>query len=119
MEEIWKDVENFEGLYQVSNYGRVWSVRKNKFIRMHKNNYDEEYLSVQLHKNKYVKCYQIHRLVFETFVRKLKDTECCHHLDHNPKNNRLDNLEAMDKSTHFSMHQKGIPKSAEHRQKMR
>lgn len=119
MEEIWKDIEGFEDLYQVSNFGRVWSIRKKKFIKLIKHNKNEQYLTLQLHKDKYIKCYQIHRLVYETFVRKLKQNECCHHKDHDPTNNRLDNLEAMNKSVHFSMHQKGIPKTDEHKRKIR
>lgn len=119
MIEIFKDIEGFEGLYQVSNYGRVWSTRRKKYLKLIKHVKDEEYLTLQLHKDKYIKCYQIHRLVYETFVRKLKQNECCHHKDHNPQNNRLDNLEAMDKSVHFSMHNKGIPKTDEHKRKLR
>lgn len=119
MKEFFKDVEGFEGLYQVSNWGRVWSIRNKKFMKLIKHNKNEEYLTVQFRKCGHIKTFQVHRLVFETFVRKLKQTECCHHKDHNPQNNRLDNLEAMDKSVHFSMHQKGIPKTDEHRRKIR
>ena len=73
MKEIWKDVKGYEGLYQVSNLGRV---RNAKTLRLKKleTRYDE-YLFVRFHNNGYSGIRSVHRLVAETFVenKDLKD----------------------------------------------
>ena len=71
MEEIWKDVQGYEGYYQVSNLGRVKSLeRKSKLNRKIKERilapreHTGGYLRVQLSR----KDFYIHRLVAETFI---------------------------------------------------
>ena len=49
MEEIFKDIEGYEGLYQISNFGRVYSLISKKFMKPFKN--QDGYLQVQLYKN--------------------------------------------------------------------
>ena len=68
MEEIWKDIKGYEGLYQVSNLGRVRSLKhrgKNEIrirkIRIRKDNY----MDISLYKNGKAKYEPIHRLVPE------------------------------------------------------
>ena len=107
--EVWKPVVGYEGLYDVSNYGRV----RNKEWRpgMHHSNIIIKqrrdrggYMHVTLHKNGEVKRFCVHRLVYEAFVGNLPKYEHkgkghCHemweinHKDENKENNRLDNLE--------------------------
>ena len=100
MNEIWKDVKGFEGLYQVSNLGRVKSLyRKEHILKGLKYN---GYVSVQLCKNhKIVSQPKIHDLVVETFVRPFnRQTEECHHKNHIRDDNRLQNLQILSIKDH-------------------
>lgn len=92
MEEVWKDVVGFEGLYQVSNYGRVFSVRNNRVINQGCNNRGQGYYHVRLHNGK---CHTktVHRLVAEAFIPNPNGYPQVNHIDENAKNNRVDNLE--------------------------
>ena len=75
MNEIWKDITGYEGLYQVSNLGRVKSLsyrgsRREKMLKPLKNR--EGYLFVILYKNSEVKHFTIHRLVANAFIKNSK-----------------------------------------------
>lgn len=102
MKEIWKDIKGYEGLYQVSNTGKVKSL--NKII--HKNNKtvnkkekilkpikSNKYLQVVLYNNKKTKKFYIHRLVAEAFIKNYNKYPCINHKDENPANNNVENLE--------------------------
>ena len=101
--EIWKDVRKYKGKYQVSNLGRVRSFsRVNKIVKVLKPYANPRgYLWISLHKNGYEERRQVHRIVMEAFVGKSK--LIVNHINHNPKDNRLNNLEY---TTHLgnSMH---------------
>ena len=89
--EIWKDIKGFEGLYQVSNQGRIKSIISNKIlkqIRHHKG-----YIITCLTKNKIHKTYQVHRLVGAAFVPNPNKYPHINHKDENPTNNSAENLE--------------------------
>lgn len=88
---IWKDIPNYEGLYQVSNYGDVKNVRRNKILRQCKHRLG--YMSVMLYKNKQPKRLMVHRLVAMTFLENCQSLECVNHKDENKSNNHVDNLE--------------------------
>lgn len=64
--EIWKDVDGYEGLYQVSNEGRVRSVRTNKILRPHVGTYGYAYVVFSV--NQVRKTLKVHRLVALAFV---------------------------------------------------
>lgn len=116
MTELWKDIQGYEGLYQVSNLGRVRSAdhtttferggvkmsatRKGRvltpIIRRH------GYLGVILygkggHSTRNFKCFSIHRLVAEAFVDNPEGYGEVNHLDERKTNNRADNLEWCDR----------------------
>lgn len=103
MQEIWKDVGGFEGLYQVSNLGRVKSLEKKipygyglRTIpeRILKNNVNEYgYLYVRLYKDAKGTKFKIHRLVALTFLENPKNKRCVNHKDGNKQNNCVENLE--------------------------
>lgn len=109
--EIWKDIDGYDD-YQVSNYGRIKSLknRKVKILEQIKDN--SGYLFVNLYKNGKCESKRIHRLLFETFIVKLKDDECIHHLDENKLNNYINNLQKMVKFEHKIFHnsEKNHPK---------
>ena len=95
MEEQWKDIQGYEGLYQVSNLGKVKSLNylhtgKEQILKPGKNN---GYLAVVLCKNGKVKTFKIHRLVATTFISNPLNKPCVNHIDCNPQNNNVDNLE--------------------------
>ena len=96
MTEIWKDVNGYEGLYQVSNLGNVKSLgnnksRKEKILKpiVQKSGH----LMVQFCKEGKLKGYLIHRLVAEAFIPNPLKLPCVNHKDENPSNNSLENLE--------------------------
>lgn len=89
MNEIWIDVENYEGLYQISNLGRVKSLIKNKIL---KENYNE-YKQVYLYKNGKGKWHKVHRLVAIAFIENPYKLDFVNHIDENKYNNCVDNLE--------------------------
>ena len=101
MEEIWRDIKNYEGLYQISNLGRVKRLRfinrhlnfeKEKILKPYKDggNY---YFVIGLHKDGKRKYKAIHRLVAETFIPNPNNYPVVNHKDENKLNNRIDNLE--------------------------
>jgi len=106
--EIWKDIEGYKGIYQVSNYGRVRGLEryvnykstglkrilKEKILKP--NVIKGGYLQVKLLKNNTSKCYLVHRLVALNFLENKRDLPQVNHKDENRQNNHLDNLEFCD-----------------------
>ena len=91
MEEIWKDIEGYEGLYQVSNLGRVKSLRRNIILKnkIESNGYERVVLST----NNNPKDYSVHRLVAIAFIPNPNNYPIVNHKDENRTNNCVDNLE--------------------------
>lgn len=96
--EIWKDVKDYEGIYQVSSLGRVKSFAKWRGTneRILKGGVDEYgYQNVILFKKKVRKTRTVHQLVAESFLNHSPNGYelVVNHIDLNPKNNCVANLE--------------------------
>lgn len=96
MEEIWKDIINYEGLYQVSNLGNVRSLNylrtgEIKLLKQGTNN--KGYKCVHLFKNRKGKNYSVHRLVAMAFIPNPDDLPIVNHKDEDKINNNVNNLE--------------------------
>lgn len=103
MEEVWKDIKGFEGLYQVSNLGRVRSLdryvdygysiayRKGKIMKAGK--ISNGYMQVELTNGKKIIHALVHRLVAEAFIPNPYNLPQVNHKDEKTSNNSVDNLE--------------------------
>lgn len=90
--ETWKDIAGFEGLYQVSDRGRVRSLRKRRIIGLHSTS--SCYLQAHLYKKGKAHYRYVHHLVAETFLTKPNiEKAVVNHLDENKQNNHVSNLE--------------------------
>lgn len=109
MEEVWKDIAGYEGLYQVSNFGRVKSLDRyvphsslgRKFCKgcimsLHINN--AGYCTVNLCKDNKYKSFDIQRLVALAFIPNPNNLPEVNHKDENKLNNSVENLEWVTKS---------------------
>lgn len=103
MIEEWVDIVDYEGYYQISNYGNIKSLSRKvlrgtyfltipeKKIKSFINN--RGYKVVTLHKNKITKSFLIHRLVAQAFIDNPLNYPYVNHKDENPLNNNSTNLE--------------------------
>lgn len=96
MEEIWKDIDGYEGLYQVSNLGNVRSLnwRKRGIARnLYLKKQNRGYLHVELAKDGKRKAFTVHRLVANAFLENPNGHPIINHKDENKQNNNVENLE--------------------------
>jgi len=127
--EIWKDILGYEGVYQVSNLGRIKSLERswiagNGGIFNHKEMIlvaspkSGGYLTVSLHSNGKQNNKPIHRLVATHFIENKLKLKYVNHKDGNKKNNQINNLEwctSSDNQKHAYEHNlKKIFTGAEH-----
>lgn len=92
-EEIWADIEGYEGFYQVSNHGRVRSMKRGARKYLKNKNPSGRDVRVSLWKEKRPKDFLVHRLVVMAFLPKVEGKNYVNHKDGNPKNNHISNLE--------------------------
>ena len=87
----WKEIEGTNGLYLVSDEGKVFSCQSNKVLKTERQN--AGYYRVELHYNGEVHRELIHRLVAQAFIPNPNNYPIINHKDENPANNCADNLE--------------------------
>lgn len=92
LKEIFIDIPNHEGSYQVSNKGRVKSLLFNKEKILKQSANSEGYLTVRLYKNKKGKTHNVHKLVAEAFLSPVKGKTQALHKNDIKTDNRLSNL---------------------------
>jgi NUMOD4 motif len=90
MEEIWKDINGYEGLYQISNLGNARSSKSGRILLF---DYSNGYLRVRLSKNGKVKTKRVHILVASHFIVNPENFPQVNHKDGNKHNNYFTNLE--------------------------
>ena len=108
MQEIWKDIKEYVGLYQVSNLGRFKSLPRNT---KNQYKYKERILKLSEDKDGYLlvnlngKTFRSHVIVAQTFIKNDDDKPQINHIDGNKKNNNPENLlRCADTKSHRKIH---------------
>lgn len=93
MKEEWKDIKEYEGIYEVSNFGKVRSLKFGK-VKI-RNGYKDSngYLQIDLWNKGKKRMFLIHRLVAQAFLNNPNNYEEVNHMDKNIENNSVYNLE--------------------------
>ena len=94
--QVWKDIKNYEGLYEVSNYGNVRSLKFGKIRYLKPANNGNGYNDVILCKNGQKKHFKVHRLVANAFIENPNNYPQINHKDEDKTNNKVENLEWCD-----------------------
>lgn len=123
MIEVWKPILGYEGYYSVSNLGNVraeerkvwksdpnmkaggcWVVRKFRLLPVYPktafNGRKEGYLEIRLCKDGKVKCLSHHRSVWSSFNGPIPEGYHIDHINNNPSDNRLENLQCLNPKDH-------------------
>ena len=115
MDEIWKDINSYEGIYQISNYGRIRSltryvncspdnsfghILKGKILKQGDNGNGYKYISLK--KNGKRKNFYVHFLVAEAFIGERPRGADINHIDCNKSNNTLKNLEYISRQENIN-----------------
>ena len=119
MKEIWRNIENYEGYYMISNKGNCKSLEKDivitsKLGKKYIKHLNEQllkphitrrgYVEFELYKDKKNKFIQAHVMVAKAFIPNPNNYGVVHHIDHNPQNNKVDNLMWISKKEHQKLH---------------
>lgn len=101
MKEIWKDIPDYEGLYQASNLGNIRSINsrwgKRSTPRIVKQQLTKKgYKRISLSKNNKHNLFMVHRLIYETFNDKIENDLEINHKNYNRADNNIKNLELLN-----------------------
>lgn len=95
--EMWRDIVGYEGIYQVSNKGRI----RNKHGRIRKTGNLNGYKTINLYKNNKGKTRYVHRIVAQAFINNYDEKLDVNHIDFNRANNNVKNLECVTRGENF------------------
>lgn len=106
MEEIWKDVEDYEGYYAVSNFGNIRRIKGNKSNKNLKprscsTGHGYRPASIDLTVSGKSKSVRVSRLVAQAFIPNHENKPQVNHIDFNPQNNHISNLEWVTPKENF------------------
>lgn len=104
--EVWKDIKDYEGFYQVSNMGRIKSLARTRKTKGNGIYHIKEsilkqsitkkgYLRINLTKNSQGRKFQVHRLVAQTFISNPENKPQVNHINEDKTDNRVSNLNWM------------------------
>lgn len=96
IEETWKPIQGFENAYLVSNFGNIFSLRRNKVLRVRKST--RGYGQVNLSSRGRMTTHRVHRLVATHFIPNPLSLPEINHINENKLDNRVENLEWCDRS---------------------
>ena len=112
--EEFRPIKGYEGIYEVSNLGNVKSLKfnKRKILKGVKDNYG--YCKIHLYDNNKCKTYRIHQLMAIAFLNHTSNGHklIVDHIDNNPLNNNLDNLQIITQRQNSLKDKKGTSKHA-------
>lgn len=92
MEEIWKDIPDYEGIYQASNLGNIKRIETQRILKKYVNK-TNGYAYIHLSKHNKTKVLRVHRLIAKTFIENKNNKPYVNHKDGNKLNNNINNLE--------------------------
>lgn len=129
MEEIWKEIKGFEGLYQISNLGRIKGLPrlvvrngKGSYVlkeRILKHSLDKDgYHKIGLTKDGNCKQFFVHRLVYAAFVGDIPEGFEINHRDECKDNNTISNLDLMSHSENCNWGSRNERSGRKHRKKI-
>lgn len=103
--EEWRDVKGFEGVYAISNKGRLASNKRHGWHILSNVNSKGGYFGIVLRNGQYKKSTRIHRLVYEAFVGDIPKgmKNHIHHINHNKQDNRVENLALVSAKEHYQL----------------
>ncbi|HFK1452851.1 TPA: NUMOD4 domain-containing protein [Bacillus pacificus] len=93
--EVWKDIKGYEGLYQVSNLGRFYGIKRDNYLSLKPS--PDKYVRVILSKNGKPNTFTAHQLVARNFIENPEGFIEINHIDGNQSNNCVSNLEWCDR----------------------
>lgn len=111
MGEIWRDIDGYEGKYQVSNWGRVRNVKRNIIIKPYLNHKGYEKVSLSRGTKGNTDKHRVHRLVALAFIPNPNDLPQVNHKDGNKRNNSVSNLEwctNLQNAQHAALLRRGV-----------
>ena len=110
MVESWADIKGYEGIYQVSDYGRIKNIVSGKLRKLVEDK--DGYYQVKLYKNGRSTTKKVHRLVASAFIKNDQNYPLINHKDEDKKNNCYKNLEWCDKQYNNTYGSRAKPKCA-------